>query len=437
MTGAQETSTKRTLDETSPQRGTTKKAKVGSAAFSYPKNQIKVLLLEGVSAKGIKMLQDESFQVEALKTALTEEELLVKIKDVHILGIRSKTTVSKKVIDASNRLLAIGCFCIGTDQVDQKAAQEKGVPIFNAPFANTRSVAELIIGNIVGLSRRIGECTAAMHRGAWFKQANGCFEIRGKTLGIIGYGHIGAQTSVLAEAMGMRVIYYDVLPQLPMGNAEQVKFDALLAEADFVTLHVPKLPTTKDMIGEAEFARMKKGAFFLNASRGNTVVIPALAAALKSGHLRGAYVDVFPVEPGKNGENLFESELRGCPNTLMTPHVGGSTEEAQSKIGEEVAATLLKLVNQGSTHGSVNFPEVDMALSPGNHRLLVTHKNQPGAMSEINKVLASSGANVCQQYLGTCGSVGYVIIDMDTGASQAVKTQLEHMDKVLKCRLLF
>jgi len=436
MTGAQETS-KRPLESSETSPNSTKKAKVGSAAFSYPKNQIKVLLLEGVSAKGIKMLQDDGYQVEALKTALTEEELLVKIKDLHILGIRSKTTVSRKVIEASNRLLAIGCFCIGTDQVDQKAAQEKGVPIFNAPFANTRSVAELIIGNIVGLSRRIGECTAAMHRGAWFKQAVGCFEIRGKTLGIIGYGHIGAQVSVLAEAMGMRVIYHDHLPKLPMGNATQVSFDEMLEQSDFVTLHVPKLPSTKNMIGEEQFSKMKKGAYFLNASRGNTVVIPALAAALKSGHLRGAYVDVFPVEPGKNGENLFESELRGCPNTLMTPHVGGSTEEAQAKIGEEVASTLLKLVNQGSTHGSVNFPEVDMALSPGSHRLLVTHKNQPGAMSEINKVLANTGANVCQQYLGTQESVGYVIIDMDQGASQEVKTQLEHMDKVLKCRLLF
>merc|ERR1711988_1632961 len=267
---------------------------------------------------------------------------------------------------------------------------------------------------------------AATHRGAWFKQANGCFEIRGKTLGVIGYGHIGAQVSVLAESMGMKVIYCDVIPRLPMGNATQVSFEELLVASDFVTLHVPNKATTKDMMGAAEFAKMKPGAFFLNASRGNTVVIPALAEALSRGHLRGAYVDVFPVEPGKNGENLFESELRGCPNTLMTPHVGGSTEEAQAKIGEEVAATLLKLVNQGSTHGSVNFPEVELAQAKGNHRLLVTHKNQPGPMSEINKVLANVGANVCQQYLGTKESVGYVIIDLDQGASLKVKKQLQH-----------
>jgi D-3-phosphoglycerate dehydrogenase len=433
MTGA--TDNKRSLEAaTQPQA---KKMKEGSSSISFPKGQIKVLLLEGVSAKGIKMLKDDGFDVEALKTALTEEELLKKIENLHILGIRSKTQVSRKVIEASNRLLAIGCFCIGTDQVDLKAAQEKGVPVFNAPFANTRSVAELIIGNIVGLSRRIGECTSAMHRGAWFKQAIGCFEIRGKTLGVIGYGHIGAQVSVLAEAMGMKVIYYDVIPKLAMGNANQVGFDELLATADFVTLHVPNLASTKNMIGAEQFAQMKKGAYFLNASRGNTVVIPALAEALKTGHLRGAYVDVFPVEPGKNGENLFESELRGCPNTLMTPHVGGSTEEAQAKIGEEVASTLLKLINKGSTHGSVNFPEIDLACEQGKHRLLVTHKNQPGAMSEINKVLASAGANVCQQYLGTMESIGYVVIDLDQGASLEVKKQLQENNKVLKCRLLY
>mmetsp|Transcript_64144 Transcript_64144/g.185969 ORF Transcript_64144/g.185969 Transcript_64144/m.185969 type:complete len:427 (-) Transcript_64144:125-1405(-) len=410
------------------------------AHTSFPKNKIKVLLLEGVSQKGIKMLKDDGFQVEALKTALTEAELLEKVKDLHILGLRSKTRVTRKVIEASNRLLAIACFCIGTDQVDLEAAREKGIPVFNAPFANTRSVAELVIGNIIGLSRKIGECTAAMHRGAWFKQASGCYEIRGKTLGIVGYGHIGAQVSVLAESMGMQVIYYDVIPKLPMGNASQVAtLPELLSKSDFVSLHVPKLPSTKDMFGKKEFAQMKPGAFFLNASRGNVVVIPALAEALKSGHIRGAYVDVFPVEPGKNGEGEFESELRGCPNTLLTPHIGGSTEEAQEKIGEEVAASLLKCVNEGSTQGSVNFPVVDMKVDPSGktHRVLIIHENKPGVMSAINRIFHDSHANICQQFLNTLGDVGYVIVDTNVEASMAVKKQLQALDTVIKVRILF
>mmetsp|Transcript_73595 Transcript_73595/g.213184 ORF Transcript_73595/g.213184 Transcript_73595/m.213184 type:complete len:426 (+) Transcript_73595:81-1358(+) len=419
-----------------------KKARVAEedSATSFPKNKIKILLLEGVSQRGIQMLRDDGFQVEALKTALTEEELLKKIPDLHVLGIRSKTQVSKKVIEASNRLLAISCFCIGTDQVDLAAAQAKGIPVFNAPFANTRSVAELIIGNIVGLSRKVGDCTAAMHRGAWFKLASGCFEIRGKTLGLIGYGHIGSQVSVLAESMGMHVIYYDVVPKLPMGNASQVgTLPEMLAQADFVSLHVPKMSSTENMITKVEFAQMKKGCFFLNASRGNTVVIPDLAAALKSGHLGGAYVDVFPVEPGKNGENLFESELRGCPNTLLTPHVGGSTEEAQAKIGEEVANSLLKCVNEGSTHGAVNFPEVDMKIDPsGNtHRVLIIHKNKPGMMSSINKVFTEANANICQQFLNTKGEVGYVVVDTNVETSADVKKRLSELDAVIKVRVLF
>merc|ERR1711988_274863 len=280
---------------------------------------------------------------------------------------------------------------------------------------------------------------AATHRGAWFKQANGCFEIRGKTLGVIGYGHIGAQVSVLAESMGMKVIYCDVIPRLPMGNATQVSFEELLVASDFVTLHGANKATTKDMMGAAEFAKMKPGAFFLNASRGNTVVIPALAEALKSGHLRGAYVDVFPVEPGKNGENLFESELRGCPNTLMTPHVGGSTEEAQAKIGEEVASALLKCVNEGSTHGAVNFPVVDMKISTSGktHRVLIIHRNKPGVMASINRVFTEAKANICQQFLNTKDEVGYVIVDTNVEASSEVKQKLAALSSVIKVRVLF
>jgi len=406
---------------------------------SFPKNKIKVLLLEGVSAKGIGLLKADGFQVEALKTALSEDELIEKIKDLHILGIRSKTQVTRKVLEANTRLLAVACFCIGTDQVDWRFAQEKGIPVFNAPFANTRSVAELIIGNIIGLSRRIGECTAAMHRGAWFKQAIGCFEIRGKTLGIVGYGHIGSQVSVLAEAMGMKVITCDAVPKFGMGNAVQCTMPEVLAQSDFVSLHVPNLPSTKNMFGKAEFAQMKKGSFFLNASRGNVVVIPDLADALKAGHLRGAYVDVFPLEPGKNGENLFESELRGCPNVLMTPHVGGSTEEAQEKIGEEVAGALLKCVNEGSTHGAVNFPEVDIKpdASIKTHRVLCIHKNVPGVMSAINNVFTEAKANICQQFLNTKGETGYVVIDLNQEASTEVKKRLKDLPSVLRVRVLY
>mmetsp|Transcript_2769 Transcript_2769/g.7753 ORF Transcript_2769/g.7753 Transcript_2769/m.7753 type:complete len:419 (+) Transcript_2769:72-1328(+) len=404
---------------------------------SFPKNKIKVLLLEGVSEVGIKMLQNDGFQVEALKTALTEAELMEKVKDIHILGIRSKTQVPPAVIDQANRLLAIACFCIGTDQVDWRYANKVGIPVFNAPFANTRSVAELIIGNIIGLSRKIGDCTAAMHRGAWFKVALGCYEIRGKTLGLVGYGHIGAQLSVCAESMGMKVIYYDVIPKLPMGNATQVAtMEELLSTSDFVSLHVPNLASTVDLIGEKEISQMRQGSFLLNASRGKVVTIPALAAALKSGHLRGCYVDVFPEEPGKNGENLFESELRGCPNMLMTPHVGGSTEEAQAKIGEEVAFSLLKVINTGSTHGSVNFPEVDLPACPGSHRILCTHKNVPGVLSQVNAILAASGANISQQFLSTKDSVGYVVIDLNTEASEEVKKKIALMDAVLRVRVL-
>jgi len=411
-----------------------------TVATSFPKNKIKILLLEGVSTKGIQLLKDQGFQVEALKTALTEDQLVEKVKDLHILGIRSKTQVTRRVIESSNRLIAMACFCIGTDQVDLKAAQERGIPVFNAPFANTRSVAELIIGNIVGLSRRIGECTAQMHRGAWFKQAVGCFEIRGKTLGVVGYGHIGAQVSVLAEAMGMKVIYYDVVPKLPMGNASQVStLPELLGSADFVSLHVPNLASTKNMIGKTEIGQMKKGSYLLNASRGNVVVIPALAEALRSEHLRGAYVDVFPVEPGKNGEDLFASELRGCANTLMTPHVGGSTEEAQAKIGEEVASALLKCMNEGSTHGAVNFPEVDMKMDGAakTHRVLCIHANKPGVMSSINNVFTEAKANICQQFLNTKGDVGYVIIDLNVEASTEVKKKLTNLESIIKVRVIF
>jgi len=413
-------------------------AKRAKDGLSFPKDKIKILLLEGVAPDGIKMLQAEGFAVETMKTALTEAELLEKVKGLHVLGIRSKTQVTAKVIAAMDKMLAMGCFCIGTDQIDLKAAQAKGIPVFNAPFANTRSVAELIIGNIIGLSRKIGDCTAAMHRGAWFKQAVGCFEIRGKTLGLVGYGHIGAQLSVCAESMGMKVIYYDVIPKLPMGNATQVAtMEELLSTSDFVSLHVPNLASTVDLIGEKEISQMRQGSFLLNASRGKVVTIPALAAALKSGHLRGCYVDVFPEEPGKNGENLFKSELIGCPNTLMTPHVGGSTEEAQAKIGQEVASTLLKLINSGSTHGSVNFPEVDLAQIENSHRILVVHKNVPGVMSEINSVLAASGANVCQQFLSTKGEVGYVIVDLNTEASAEVKEKLSKLVTCLKVRVLY
>lgn len=303
-----------------------------------------------------------------------------KIKDVHIVGIRSKTQVAKRVLENASKLLAVGCFCIGTDQVDLEAAERLGIPVFNSPFANTRSVAELIIAEVVCLSRKLFDVSKGCHEGRWLKSAVGCHEIRGKTLGIIGYGHIGSQLSVLAESQGMNVIFYDIIPVLPLGNSTPCKsLEEVLSNADFVTLHVPKSPQTANMIGEKEIKLMKKGAYLLNASRGTVVDLQALANALHSGHLAGAAIDVYPKEPKANGVG-FETPLQNCPNTILTPHIGGSTEEAQQMIGEEVATALIKLVKSGSTVNAVNFPNLEVPFTPSSHRILNVHKNVPGVL---------------------------------------------------------
>ena len=403
---------------------------------SFPKSSIKVLLLENIHPVATEAFRADGFAVETLKTALPEAELAAKIRDVHILGIRSKTQITPKVLDEGRRLLAVGAFCIGTNQIDLTHANKAGIPAFNAPFSNTRSVAELIIAEIVMLSRQLGDRVREVHSGQWRKVATGSHEVRGHTLGIVGYGHIGSQVGVLAEAFGMRVVFYDVMAKLPMGNNRSVSFDELLAISDFVTLHVPETPSTKNMIGAAELARMKPGACLLNASRGTVVVIDALAEALRSGHVGGAAVDVYPAEPESNSDG-FESALRGLSNVLLTPHIGGSTEEAQEAIGREVSASLMKFVNQGATTGAVNFPPVELPMAPGAHRILNTHRNVPGVLRDINRIVSDMHANIRAQLLSTDPEIGYLIMDLDQDVSQAVNKAVAELPTSIKTRILF
>jgi len=407
------------------------------AKHSFPKGKIRVLLLESVAPSAIQMLEDDGYQVEAFARALTEEELIEQIVEVHVLGVRSKTRVTKRVLAAAKKLLVVGCFCIGTDQVDLAEAERRAVAVFNAPFANTRSVAELVIGEIIALYRKLTLCSQSLHEGVWNKSANGCFEIRGKTLGIVGYGHIGSQVAILAEMIGMRVLYYDVVPKLPLGNSEpRAMLELLLAESDVVSLHVPRSEQTNKMIRAEHFEIMKQGAFLINNARGTVVDLDALATALRSGKLGGAAVDVFPVEPEKNGPG-FESVLRGCPNTILTPHIGGSTQEAQSKIGEEVASAILRFVNQGSTTGSVNFPNLEMPSTKGSHRVLNVHANVPGVLRDINNIIASLDVNVRAQVLGTTADIGYLVIDVDKETSVETKHAIAALPHSLRTRLLY
>ncbi|HEY2509532.1 MAG TPA: phosphoglycerate dehydrogenase, partial [Polyangiaceae bacterium] len=380
---------------------------------SFPKDEIKVLLLENIHASASQVFGAEGFKIETVKSALKEDELIAKIADVHLLGIRSKTQVTEKALSYAKRLLGLGCFCIGTNQVDLEAAGKKGVPVFNAPFSNTRSVAELIMAEIVILARQVGDRSREVHSGAWKKVAIGCYEVRGKTLGIIGYGHIGSQLGVLAEAFGLRVLFFDVATKLPMGNNRSVpELKDLLAESDFVTLHVPETPMTKNMFGAAEIAAMKPGAYLLNASRGTVVVIDALANALKEGRLAGAAVDVFPEEPESN-DQVFTSPLRGLSNVILTPHIGGSTMEAQESIGREVGISLSRFVNTGATPSAVNFPQVEMPQPKGTHRILNVHRNVPGVLRDINRIVSELNANIHAQVLSTDANIGYLIMDLD------------------------
>ena len=404
---------------------------------SYPPEKIKVLLLENVHQTAHQLIQAEGFQLELASRALKEDELAEKIRDVHLLGIRSKTQVTARVLEGARRLLSVGCFCIGVNQVDLEAAELKGVPVFNAPFSNTRSVAELVIGEVIALARRLVDKSRELHEGRWRKSVAGSVEVRGKTLGIIGYGHIGSQVGVLAEAIGMRVVYFDIASKLPMGNNRSVAtLGELLGEADFVTLHVPATPQTKDLIGAEELAKMRPGTWLLNLSRGQVVTIPALAAALRSGHLSGAAIDVYPEEP-EGDTDAFKSELRGLPNTLLTPHVGGSTSEAQAAIGREVATTLIKFVNAGATSGAVNFPQVELPPAPGTHRILNSHRNVPGVLRDINRIVSDMNANIHSQVLSTDSRVGYVVMDLDQDVSHEVKDAIAALPTSIRTRILY
>ncbi len=405
---------------------------------SLDKSKIRFLLLEGIHPSAQEVLRAAGYsQIEALPGALEGQELQRKIADAHFIGVRSRTQLTAEVLAHAHKLVAIGCFCIGTNQVDLNAAREKGIAVFNAPYSNTRSVAELVLAEAILLLRGIPARNAAAHRGGWLKSADNAFEARGKTLGIVGYGAIGSQLSVLAEGLGMQVLFHDVVNKLPLGNARQAaSLPALLAASDIVSLHVPELPSTQWMIGAAEIAQMKPGAILINASRGTVVEIEPLAAALKAGKLLGAAVDVFPTEP-KSNKDEFVSPLRGLDNVILTPHIGGSTQEAQANIGLEVAEKLVKYSDNGTSTTSVNFPEVALPAHPGKHRILHVHRNQPGVLSAINQVFAQLGVNIAAQYLQTNEKLGYVVIDLDAASSEAALEKLAQIDATLRSRVLF
>mgnify|MGYP000929491297 FL=1 len=406
--------------------------------LSLDKAKIRFLLLEGVHKNALDVLSNNGYtNIEYLRTALDEDALIAKIKDAHFVGIRSRTQITAKVLEAANKLIAIGCFCIGTNQVNLRGAMEKGIPVFNAPYSNTRSVAELVLAEAILLLRGIPEKNALVHRGGWSKSAEGSYETRGKTLGIVGYGSIGSQLSVLAESLGMYVIYYDAVTKLPLGNARQVgTMDELLASADVVSLHVPEIPSTANMMGAEQFAKMKAGSIFINAARGTCVDIDALAAALESKHLGGAAVDVFPVEPKANDEE-FLSPLRKFDNVILTPHIGGSTLEAQANIGLEVAEKFARYSDAGTTLSAVNFPEVAVPLMAGKHRLLHIHNNIPGVLSAINRIFAENGINISAQSLMTNDAIGYLVMDVDADYSTVALQKLQEIDGTIKARVLY
>jgi D-3-phosphoglycerate dehydrogenase len=405
--------------------------------YSFPREKIKILLLEGIHQACVERFAQAGYQTELRKQALSEDELCEVISSVHVLGIRSKTQVSSRVLAAAKSLLAVGCFCIGTDQVALEEAARSGVPVFNAPFSNTRSVAELTVAEIVMLARRAAHKSQLLHAGVWEKSAEGCCEVRNKSIGIIGYGHIGPQVGLLAEAFGMRVYFHDIVGKLPLGNATPVaSLQELLQLSEFVTLHVPDTAETRNMIGAKEIQMMKKGAFLLNLSRGRVVDLDAVRDGLQKGQLGGAAVDVFPEEPKSNDE-VFRSPLCGLDNVILTPHIGGSTAEAQRNIGIEVATTMLKFIENGSTTGSVNFPEVELPFVRDSHRILNIHRNVPGVLSAINSIIAEMGGNIRAQYLETRGEVGYLIIDVDSEISTAVKNSIDALQTSIKTRLLY
>jgi D-3-phosphoglycerate dehydrogenase / 2-oxoglutarate reductase len=405
---------------------------------SYPKEKIRILFLENISDQAVKNFRSHDYtNVEKINKAMTEDELIKEIKDVHILGIRSKTQITKRVLDAAKKLQAIGCFCIGVNQVDLKAATKNGVVVFNAPYSNTRSVAELVISLSILLIRRIPDKNKAAHEGIWMKEAKGSFEIRGKTLGIIGYGNIGSQVSVLAEAMGMKVIFYDTETKLPLGNAEDAKsLKELLSRADVVTLHVPETSHTKNLINKSNLKFFKKGAILINYARGEVVDIDALRKAIIEGIVGGAAVDVFPWEPEKNGDR-FQTPLQDLPNVILTPHIGGSTEEAQQNIGEDVSVKLFSFLEKGTTFGSHTIPALALPPQEGSHRILHIHDNVPGVLSEINTTLSKNNINILGQYLKTNEDIGYVVLDVDKQISSKALHLLKEVKHTIKVRMLY
>ena len=405
---------------------------------SYPLSKIKVVLLENIHPRAVEIFEERGFSVEHHRKAYSGSELIDAAKDAHLLGIRSKTMLTREFFGAATRLWGVGCFCIGTNQVDLDAAAERGIAVFNAPFSNTRSVAEITIAEIIALHRGMFERSLQMHRGEWVKSAAGFHEVRGRTLGIVGYGRIGSQVSVLAESMGMRVIYFDVADRLPLGNASAVrKLEELLASSDVVSVHVPSTPSTRGMFGATQFAAMRDGAIFLNNARGEVADVSALAEALRSKKLAGAAVDVFPVEPEHN-DQPFESPLRGLENVILTPHIAGSTEEAQRNIGEETAAKLARFMNNGGTSTAVNFPEVDLPLlHPGNHRVLHYHRNVPGVLSKMHRLMADLGVNITAEYLQSNPRHSYVIIDMEPTEGDRVKEGLRSIPETIRVRELW
>lgn len=407
-------------------------------ATSYPKEKIKILLLENISDTAVRNFNSAGYvQVEKLTKALPEDELVAKIKDVHLLGIRSKSQISQRVLDSAKKLQGLGCFCIGVNQVDLKAATDCGIAVFNAPYSNTRSVAELVIGASIMLIRRIPDKNAAAHKGGWSKDAKGSYELRGKTLGIIGYGNIGSQVSVLAESLGMKVIFYDIETKLPLGNATDAKsLKELLRQADIVTLHVPETEQTKNLLNKDTIPYCKQGSIILNYARGEVIELPVLAEAIKSGQVAGAGVDVFPVEPEKNGD-VFSSPLQGLPNVLLTPHIGGSTEEAQQNIGEDVSNKLLNYLEKGITFGSHTVPALSLPPQAGAHRILHIHRNVPGVLSAINSELSRAKINIVGQYLKTNEQIGYVVVDVDKQLSKKAEGLLREVPETIKVRLLY
>lgn len=406
--------------------------------FSVPKDKLRFLLLEGIHQTAVDALVADGYtQIDSRKGALAGDELIAALAEANFVGIRSRTQLTDGMLARAPKLTAIGCFCIGTNQVDLEAAARRGIPVFNAPFSNTRSVAELVLAEIVMLMRGIPQKNAVQHRGGWIKSAANSWEVRGKALGIVGYGHIGTQIGVLAEQLGMSVMFHDIEPKLPLGNARQMaSLDALLSAADVVTLHVPDTAATRGMIGKRELGVMKPGSHLINASRGTVIDIDALVDALDSGHLLGAAIDVFPVEP-KGVDDPFVSPLTRFENVILTPHIGGSTAEAQANIGQEVSAKLIRYSNNGSTISAVNFPEVSLPEHTGKCRVLHIHRNVPGMLARINERFSSAGINIAAQYLQTNEHVGYVVIDVDAAASQVAFDELSAIEGTIRCRILY